>query len=94
MWALTEPSAAGVLNATAPEPVTNAAFSSAVGRALHRPSWLPAPAFALRLIAGEIADAALLNGQRVIPAGPLALGFAFRYRTIDEALGALGTPRV
>lgn len=85
-WALAEPRVSGPLNATAPNPVTNAAFARALGRALGRPTWLPAPAFALRLVLGEMADALLLSGQRAVPARALARGFEFRFRDLDRAL--------
>jgi uncharacterized protein (TIGR01777 family) len=75
----------GVLNGTAPNPVTNAAFTKALGEAIHRPSFLPVPTFALRAMLGEGADA-LLNGQRVVPKRTEELGFAFRYPTIEAAL--------
>ena len=70
-------------------PVTNAEFSAAIGRALRRPSWLPAPAFALRAMFGELATALLLRGQRVVPARAVSLGFTFRYESIDDALGRI-----
>ena len=90
VWALEAPSVSGVFNATAPEPVTNAVFSKALGRALHRPSWIPAPAFALRVMFGkEFADIALINGQRVVPAHAQSLGFSFKHPTIESALAAI-----
>ena len=55
-----------------------------MGHALHRPSLLPVPAFALRLAVGELADS-LLAGQRVIPSRALALGYHFRYPDLDQA---------
>jgi uncharacterized protein (TIGR01777 family) len=79
----------GPLNATAPEPVRNAAFAQALGRALHRTAFMPAPAFALRLLLGEMADGLLLSGQRAVPAKAAALGFSFKYRRLDDALGAI-----
>src|SRR5690606_26157431 len=85
-WAIDTPAIAGALNASAPSPVTNAEFSAAIGRALRRPSWLRAPAFALRAMLGEMAEALLLRGQRVIPARAIAHGFVFRHASIDEAL--------
>jgi uncharacterized protein (TIGR01777 family) len=88
MWAMTTAGASGVFNGTAPEPVTNAAFSNALGRAVHRPSWLPVPGFALRVMVGELADAGLINGQRVVPKRALELGFKFCYPAIDAALAA------
>jgi NAD dependent epimerase/dehydratase family enzyme len=66
--------------------VTNREFSSALGRALERPSFLPAPAFALRLALGEMADALLLSGQRALPMRATDLGFSFRHTHIGEAL--------
>jgi uncharacterized protein (TIGR01777 family) len=89
IWALTEATVSGALNLTAPSPVTNTELSHALGRALHRPSILPAPAFAVRLLLGEMADAAILNGQRVIPAKAQALGYRFTYSTVDDALRQL-----
>ena len=77
--------AEGVLNATAPNPVTNATFTKALGHAVHRPTILPVPTFALRAMLGEGADALLL-GQRVLPARPIELGYAFAYPTIETAL--------
>ena len=88
LWALEYTAAIGPINATAPEPVTNAEFSRAVGRALHRPSWLRVPGFALRVAVGELATYALINGQRVVPRRALALNFQFRYPDIDSALQA------
>jgi uncharacterized protein (TIGR01777 family) len=87
-WAMTTTGASSVFNATAPEPVTNAVFSNALGRAVHRPSWLPVPGFALRVMVGELADAGLINGQRVVPKRALELGFKFTYPGIDAALVA------
>jgi len=88
-WVVTNDLATGPINATAPEPVTNAAFSRALGRALHRPSLLPAPAFALRLALGEMAGPLLLASQRVLPARALELGFAFTHPRLGPALEAL-----
>ena len=87
-WALGTPAVSGPLNVTAPNPVTNAEFAHALGRALRRPSFMPAPAFALRLVLGEMADA-ILTGQRVLPAKALALGFSFMYPQLEDALRAI-----
>ncbi len=84
-WIVETPAAAGPLNATAPVPVTNREFARALGRALHRPSLLPAPGFALKLALGEMAEPLLLTGARVVPARAQALGFHFRYPEIDLA---------
>jgi uncharacterized protein len=78
----------GPFNLTAPEPVTNRDFSHALGRALSRPSFAPAPGFALRLLLGEMADA-LLHGQRAVPRRLLDLGYAFRYPEVSTALRSL-----
>ena len=88
-WALTSDTVAGPLNLTAPEPVTNGEFARTLGRALRRPAIMPAPAFALRLLLGEMADAMVLGGQRVLPAKAQSLGFAFRYPRLDAALAAI-----
>jgi uncharacterized protein len=88
-WALDTAAVSGPLNATAPGPVTNAEFARVLGRVLRRPAWLPAPAFALRLALGEMADALVLEGQRVLPARARELGFTFEHPTIDGALRAI-----
>ncbi len=84
-WIIGTPSIAGPVNATAPVPVTNREFARALGRALRRPSFVPVPAFALRLALGEMADPLTLTGQRVIPQCALSRGFHFRYPEIDVA---------
>jgi uncharacterized protein (TIGR01777 family) len=88
-WTIDTSSPNGPINATAPNPVTNAEFARALGRALHRPAFMPAPAFALRLALGEMADALLLSGQRAIPAKAERLGFRFRFTQLDDALRAI-----
>lgn len=79
--------ARGAVNATAPNPVTMREFCRTLGRVLRRPSWAPVPAFALRLLLGEMADM-LLAGQRVLPAAARKLDYTFRYPTLDKALTA------
>ena len=88
-WAIATRAASGAINATAPHPVTNAAFASALGRAMHRPAFMPAPGFALRLLLGEMADALLLSGQNAVPDTATRAGFSFRYATVDDALRAI-----
>jgi uncharacterized protein (TIGR01777 family) len=90
LFALDNPNAKGVLNGTAPNPVTNRDFSTALGKALGRPSFVWTPGFALRLLIGEAADI-VTTGQRVLPRQALAQGFAFRYPTIDAALAQIFT---
>ena len=85
-WALANPAVTGPLNLTAPSPVTNAEFSRALGRALRRPAFMRAPSFALRLALGEMADALLLGGQRVLPVKAQKLGCGFAYETLESAL--------
>ena len=88
-WAIDSPTVSGPVNATAPRPVTNREFARTLGRVLHRPAVLPAPAFALRLMLGEMADALLLSGQRAVPDAATRNGFSFRYPTVEEALRAI-----
>ncbi|SFF24462.1 hypothetical protein SAMN04488120_101139 [Fontimonas thermophila] len=88
IWLLENPAAHGVYNGTAPEPVTNRTFTRALGRALHRPAWLPMPGFVLRLVLGEMADI-VLTGQRVVPQRALEQGFVFRYPELSAALAAI-----
>ncbi|HEY6572740.1 MAG TPA: TIGR01777 family oxidoreductase [Candidatus Eisenbacteria bacterium] len=78
----------GAVNAVAPEAVTSASFARALGRALHRPAFLPAPAFALRLFLGEMADALLLASTKAVPERLTRAGFAFRHPRLDDALRA------
>jgi uncharacterized protein len=78
----------GPVNVTAPEPVTNEEFTRALGRVLHRPTVLPIPASAARLLLGGMADELLLGGQRVVPARLSESGFVFREPRIEPALRA------
>jgi uncharacterized protein (TIGR01777 family) len=77
----------GPLNATAPSPATNAAFSRALGHALGRPAFVPVPRIALRALYGEMAEV-VTSGARVVPAKALVLGFEFRYARLEDALEA------
>ncbi|PTX99008.1 TIGR01777 family oxidoreductase [Opitutus sp. ER46] len=76
----------GVLNVVAPAPVTNVDFTRALARTVHRPAVLPAPAWALRLALGEMADEALLASTRAVPTRLLELGFAFAFPELGPAL--------
>jgi uncharacterized protein (TIGR01777 family) len=78
----------GAVNATAPEAVASAAFARALGRALHRPAVLPAPAFALRLLLGEMADGLLLASAKAVPARLVRAGFSYRHPELAGALRA------
>ncbi len=84
--ALSEESLRGAVNAVAPGPVSNAEFTRTLARVLGRPSLLPVPAFAARLAFGELADALLLAGARVVPARLLASGYRFRFPDLESAL--------
>jgi len=77
---------AGPVNLASPNPATSAQFTKALGRALHRPTVFPLPAFAVKAVFGEKGDAVLLDGQRVLPARLLDAGFAFAQPDLDVAL--------
>ncbi len=93
IFLLEHASADGPVNATAPEPVTNAEFTQTLARVLRRPAIFRAPAFALRLAMGEMAEAMVLTGARVLPARALEMGFEFRYPALRPALEAIFRPR-
>jgi uncharacterized protein (TIGR01777 family) len=86
-WLADHDNARGAYNGTAPAPMTNAQFARTLGAVLHRPALLPTPAFALKLLFGEMAEL-LLTGQRVVPKRAIAEGFAFRYPDLRSALCA------
>ena len=77
----------GPINGSAPSPVTNKQFSRALARALHRPSIVPVPGLAAKLMVGEVAKYAI-SGVRMVPARAAELGYAFRYSEIDGAFAA------
>ena len=77
---------AGPVNLVSPNPVTNAQFTKALGKAVGRPTVFPFPAFAAKAIFGEMAEEALLTGQRALPARLIDAGFAFEYPALDSAL--------
>lgn len=86
LWALDEERAHGVYNATSPRPVRNRDFTRALGRAVHRPAIVPAPAFALRIAFGQMAEETLIGGQHVLPRRAEEEGFTFAHPSIDAAL--------
>lgn len=88
LFALDTPSLSGAVNLVAPQAVSNAEFTAALGRAFHRPAVLRAPAFALRLALGELAEA-LLGGQRAVPRRLQEAGYRFQHPALDEALSTL-----
>lgn len=86
LFALSHDELAGAVNATAPQPLTNADFTRALGRALRRPTVFPMPAVAIRAIfGGGRAEELLLISQRVLPARLLEAGFEFQHASIAEA---------
>jgi len=84
-YLLENETARGPFNLVSPKSITNAQFARALGRAMHRPSAVPVPALALRVLYGELGDS-LLESQRVIPQKLLDAGFEFRFADIEDAL--------
>ncbi len=84
-WAIKTPSASGVYNATAPNPVTNGQFTTTLAKSLNRWAVLPAPKFGLRIALGEFANS-LFFSQRVIPQRALEDGFEFQFPRLDDAI--------
>jgi uncharacterized protein len=87
-WLLENPRARGAYNAGAPNPVTNAEFTRALGRALGRPTVLPMPEAALKLLFGEMSEL-LLVSDRMLPKRLLDEGFKFKYPDLEHALAAI-----
>jgi len=81
-----DPNASGPFNVCAPNPVRQAEFFHVLGRVMNRPSFMPTPGFALRLIAGEMADAILLSGQREVPARLEKMDFRYEFPELEGAL--------
>ncbi len=90
---LDTPELAGPVNVTAPQPVSNAEFTRALGSVLHRPAVLPAPAPMLRLIFGEMAQEALLASQRALPSKLIHAGFRFTHPKVEDALASALDPQ-
>jgi len=87
--ALENGAARGPVNVVSPQPFRNADFTNALAKALHRPALFPAPAFALRLALGEMADALLLSSQRVVPERLDRLGYRFANPDLESALASV-----
>ena len=87
-FALERDDISGPINTVAPAPVTNAEFTRALGLAVRRPALFPVPAFALKLMFGEMAEGTLLVSQRVVPGRLLAAGYEFRHPSLESALRA------
>ncbi|WP_082909421.1 TIGR01777 family oxidoreductase [Mycolicibacterium iranicum] len=86
LFAISHDELSGPVNMTGPAPVTNAEFTTALGRSVNRPTPFAVPGFALRAVLGEFADEGVLGGQRAIPAALERAGFQFHHNTIGEAL--------
>lgn len=86
LHALHDTSLSGPVNATAPNPVTNAAFTDALGRVLGRPTVLPVPSLAVKAAFGQLGEEALLWGQRVVPARLEKAGFRFAFEGVEDSL--------
>lgn len=90
-FATTNAELSGPVNAVAPNPVTNAAFTRELAAALHRPAIFPVPALALKILFGEMSQV-LLGSQRVIPEAALRVGFQFRFTEVGGALRQILAP--
>jgi len=76
----------GAVNGTAPNPVTNAVFTKMLGKVLQRPTFIPMPAFVVKLLMGQMGEELLLSGKKVVPTKALASGYSFKYSDVEEAL--------
>jgi uncharacterized protein (TIGR01777 family) len=85
LFLMKHPEVSGPANLCAPHPVRNKDLAKALGRVLHRPSFMPAPGFMIKLVLGEFGSI-ILEGQRVIPRKLLTSGFIFQYPEIEKAL--------
>ncbi len=91
VWIMDNPDLEGPFNFSSPEPIKNKDLAKSLGKALHRPAIMPAPAFAVRMAMGEFATS-VLNGQRMVPKRLLDSGFTFQYPGLDSALEDLLAP--
>ncbi|HEY0429785.1 MAG TPA: TIGR01777 family oxidoreductase [Pyrinomonadaceae bacterium] len=85
-FALENENIEGAINAVAPNPATNEEFTSTLGRVLHRPTILPVPEFAIKLMFGEMGETLLLQGQRVLPKRLQDAGFEFKFANLEDAM--------
>lgn len=87
-YLLNHPELSGPFNVCSPKPVRNSDLAKAIGKALHRPSFMPTPGFVIRLVLGEFGSV-ILKGQRVVPRRLLENGFVFEYPEIDKAVASI-----
>lgn len=85
-WLMLESTLGGPVNLTAPEPARNRDFTRTLARILHRPAFAPVPAFAVKLLYGQMGEETVVGGQRVLPARLREAGFAFRLPNLEAAL--------
>ncbi|HIW31158.1 MAG TPA: TIGR01777 family oxidoreductase [Candidatus Paenibacillus intestinavium] len=90
LYCISNPSIVGPVNFTAPNPVNMKVFGQMIGKVLHRPHWMPVPAFMLQLLLGEM-SILILEGQTILPSSLLEHGFFFSYPTLENALQELLT---
>lgn len=88
VFALENESLSGAVNLSGPQPATNAAFTKALGRAVHRPAIWQVPGFAMKIALGQAAEEMALFGQRAMPKALEEAGYAFRHPTLEDALAA------
>ncbi len=88
LFALENPNLSGPVNITAPNPVMIKEFCAELGKVLHRPSWAPVPAFALKIILGEMSEM-LLGGQKAVPQKLTVAGYRFKYPNLQNALRSI-----
>jgi uncharacterized protein (TIGR01777 family) len=91
-FVLENESLSGPINLTSPNPVTNAEFTRALGQALHRPTLFPMPGPIVKALFGEMGEALLLSGQRVVPEKLQASGYRFLHTDVAEALRSMHQP--
>jgi len=89
IYALEHPAISGPINLAAPESITMKQFCAVLGKAMHRPSWAPVPSFVLKLVLGEMAEALVLSGQKVVPRKLAMIGFQFKFPGIRQALAEI-----
>ena len=89
LFAISNPDLEGPVNVCSDRPVSNRDFTKVLGRVMRRPTFLPAPAFAIRLALGEMGRELLLNGAQVHPQRLLEAGFEFRYDDLEYTLSNL-----